>query len=183
MQVTRLSIPDVVLVEPKIFGDHRGFFVETYAVERYREAGIDVSFVQDNLSSSTRGIVRGLHYQVERPQAKLVSVVEGRIFDVVVDIRPGSPTYGRWIGEILDDERRRQLYVPVGFAHGFAVLSDRAVVTYKCSDLYHPVGEGGIRWDCPEIGIKWPVDAPILSAKDAAYPSLSGARPYPTGPR
>jgi dTDP-4-dehydrorhamnose 3,5-epimerase len=179
MKVTQTELPGVLLVEPKVFGDHRGFFVETYSRERYAEVGIDATFVQDNMSSSTKGILRGLHYQVRKPQAKLVSVVQGEIFDVVVDIRPGSPTFGRWVGARLDHESKRQLYAPVGFAHGFCVLSDLAVVTYKCSDYYDPKGEGGIVWNDPELGIAWPVENPVLSAKDAGHPPLSRAVKFP----
>jgi dTDP-4-dehydrorhamnose 3,5-epimerase len=176
MQVVATALEGVLLIEPKIFGDHRGFFVETYSEERYQAAGVPGRFVQDNLSSSSRGILRGLHYQVARPQAKLVSVVEGEIFDVAVDIRPDSKNYGRWVGVKLDGTTKKQLFVPVGFAHGFAVLSERAVVTYKCTDYYDPKSEGGIIWNCPEIGIEWPITEPTLSPKDAAYPSLSKAR-------
>ncbi|MFO0725597.1 MAG: dTDP-4-dehydrorhamnose 3,5-epimerase [Myxococcota bacterium] len=177
MQVHATSLPGVLIVEPKVFGDHRGFFLETYSESRYQAAGIEGRFVQDNMSSSTRGILRGLHYQVERPQAKLVSVVEGEIFDVAVDIRTGSPNYGKWVGVKLDATTRKQLFVPAGFAHGFLVLSERALVSYKCTEYYEPKSEGGIIWNCPEIGVEWPLDvAPVLSAKDAAYPSLSKAR-------
>lgn len=163
MQVVATALEGVLLIEPKIFGDHRGFFVETYSEERYQAAGVPGRFVQDNLSSSSRGILRDL-------------IVEGEIFDVAVDIRPDSKNYGRWVGVKLDGTTKKQLFVPAGFAHGFAVLSERAVVTYKCTDYYDPKSEGGIIWNCPEIGIEWPITEPTLSPKDAAYPSLSKAR-------
>ncbi len=179
MNVVPTAIPDVLLIEPKIFGDSRGLFVETFNATRYREAGIDYDFVQDNLSRSMKGVLRGLHYQVEKPQAKLITCLRGRIWDVAVDIRPGSPTYGKWVSAELDAVSRKQLLVPVGFAHGFCVLEDDTEVFYKCSDVYHPAGEGGIAWNCPEVGIQWPISDPSLSAKDAAAPHLSKARAFP----
>jgi dTDP-4-dehydrorhamnose 3,5-epimerase len=179
MNVTPTAIPEVLLIEPKIFGDSRGLFVETYNAARYRAAGIDCTFVQDNLSRSMKGVLRGLHYQVEKPQAKLVTCLRGRIWDVAVDIRPGSPTYGRWVSAELDAVTRKQFLVPIGFAHGFCVLEDDTEVLYKCSDEYYPAGEGALAWNCPEIAIQWPIVDPSLSAKDAAAPPLSKARPFP----
>lgn len=179
MNVSPTSLPGVLVIEPKIFGDSRGLFVETYNAGRYRAAGIEQTFVQDNLSRSMRGVLRGLHYQVEKPQAKLITCLRGRIWDVAVDIRPGSPTYGQWFGLELDGLSRKQLLVPIGFAHGFCVLEDDSEVFYKCSDEYFPAGEGSVAWNCPEIGIEWPITDPVLSAKDAAAPHLSKARQFP----
>ncbi len=177
MRIETTLLDGVLLISPKTFGDARGFFMETYHQERYRQAGITVTFVQDNLSSSVVGTLRGLHYQVDHPQGKLVQVVQGEIFDVAVDVRQGSPTFGRWVGATLSDENRRQLYVPPGFAHGFCVVSDTALMAYKCTDVYCPTGERSIRWDDPDVGIDWPLDAPILSDKDAAAPVLSALGP------
>ncbi len=176
LSVQKTKLDGLVVVQPTVHGDARGFFLETYHRDKYAEAGIDVTFVQDNLSRSSKDILRGLHYQIERPQGKLVSVVQGAIFDVAVDLRKGSPTFGQWDGVVLSDENRYQLYVPVGFAHGFCVISDTAEVTYKCTDLYHPAGERSLRWDDPDIGIPWPVtgdDGPVLSDKDREAPLLS----------
>ncbi len=168
-------IPDLLVIEPRVFQDDRGFFMETYQAERYAQNGVPERFVQDNLSRSSRRVLRGLHYQLERPQAKLVSVVEGEVFDVAADIRRGSPTFGKWVGVVLSGENHRQLYIPEGFAHGFQVLSEYALFAYKCTDFYHPPGERGIRWDCPRLAIEWPLADPILSDKDAAYPTLADA--------
>jgi len=165
-------LPGVVLVEPQVFGDARGFFMETYHLEKFRRAGIGETFVQDNHSFSRKGVLRGLHYQVGRPQGKLVRVVSGEAFDVAVDIRRGSPTFGRWHGVRLSAENRRMLYVPPGFAHGFCALSDDVHFLYKCTDLYAPELDRGIRWDDPDIGIEWPVSGPVLSPKDAGLPLL-----------
>ena len=172
LTVTELSLPGVLLVEPPGFGDDRGFFMETWHREKYEKAGIAKPFVQDNRSRSKNGVLRGLHYQLAHPQAKLVFAVTGRIFDVAVDIRSGSPTFGRWTGAELSLENRRQIYVPEGFAHGFVVLSDFADVIYKCTDFYAPGDEYGILWSDPDIGIDWPVTTPILSDKDRQAPSL-----------
>ena len=172
MKIIETGLPGVVLIEPKVFGDARGFFLETYNEERYREAGIDVRFVQDNHSRSTRGVLRGLHYQLEHPQGKLVSVMHGAVYDVAVDIRRGSPTYGQWTGQVLDDQNRRQMYIPPGFAHGFVVLSETCDFTYKCTDFYHPASEGGVTWDDPDLAIAWPIQDVQLSAKDVAFPRL-----------
>ncbi|MCL4845255.1 MAG: dTDP-4-dehydrorhamnose 3,5-epimerase [Acidobacteria bacterium] len=181
MQVSETAIPGVVLIEPRVFRDARGFFVETYHAERYRSMGIDLPFVQDNHSRSTRGTLRGLHWQWRRPQGKLVRVIEGEIFDVAVDIRPESPTFGQWVGATLSAENFLQIYVPPGFAHGFCVTSDVAQVEYKCTDVYDPEGEGGLTWNDPDLAIAWPVTDPFLSARDQAHPTLRerfpGSRP------
>ena len=172
----RLEIPDVVLIEPKVFRDDRGFFMESYKRSEFVDFGIDEMFVQDNHSRSRRGVLRGLHYQnPPRAQAKLVRVIDGEIFDVAVDIRKGSPTYGRWVGVYLSDENMRMLYIPVGFAHGFLALSDVAEVLYKTSDEYSPEHEAGIVWNDPEVGIDWPVEEPVLSPRDCRWPGLGGA--------
>ncbi len=166
------EIPGVVILEPKVFGDARGFFMETFSAERYRQAGIDGPFVQDNISVSQKGVLRGLHFQNPNPQAKLVEVLQGEVFDVAVDIRKGSPTFGKWIGATLSADNHRQFFVPAGFAHGFCVLSDMAMFHYKCSAYYAPASEGGIAWNDPDIGITWPIQTPVLSAKDSAYGRL-----------
>ena len=173
MNVTRIKhIPDLIVVEPRVFKDPRGYFVETYQAERYAEHGICATFIQDNMSRSTGKVVRGLHYQIGRPQTKLVSVAYGEVFDVAVDVRLGSPTFGQWAGVTLSDQNCRQFLIPEGFAHGFAALADKVVFTYKCTDFYCPEGERGIRWDCPTIGIDWPTEDPVLSEKDAKYVTL-----------
>ncbi len=176
MKVTATDLPGVLLVEPDVFCDARGFFLETYHRQKYAAAGIDASFVQDNHSHSTRGTLRGLHAQVRRAQGKLVRAVRGKMFDVAVDIRVGSPRFGRWTGALLSGENFRQLYIPPGFAHGFCVLSEEVDVEYKCSDLYSPDDEITIAWDDPEIGIAWPVAVPVLSEKDRLAPQLSALR-------
>lgn len=173
MKVTPLAIEEVLLVEPRVFGDRRGYFLETWSEGRYAEAGIAARFVQDNLSSSARGTLRGLHLQNPFGQAKLVSVAAGEVFDVAVDVRLGSPTFGRWVGTLLSAESHLQLYVPAGFAHGFCVTSEVAVFTYKCSEVYHPEAEIAVAWDDPEIGVEWPVADPVLSEKDRASPRLA----------
>lgn len=167
MQVTKTKIPDVLLITPKVFGDKRGFFLESFHVNRYSEVGIVGPFVQDNHSRSAQGVLRGLHFQKQYPQGKLVYVTQGSVFDVAVDIRRDSPTFGQWVGVTLSAEHHQQLYVPPGFAHGFCVLSDSADFHYKCTDYYHPEDEGSLRWDDPDIGIAWPIQQPQLSAKDA----------------
>jgi dTDP-4-dehydrorhamnose 3,5-epimerase len=167
------ALPGVVIVEPDIFRDERGFFIETYHQGRYSEGGIDSIFVQDNHSHSRRGVLRGLHYQLKHGQAKLIYVSGGEIFDVAVDIRRGSPTFGRWVGEHLTEKNGRQMYVPRGFAHGFFTLSDTADVIYKCTDFYAPGDEYGILWSDPDIGIEWPDKKPVLSNKDSRNPRLS----------
>ncbi|CAN5873731.1 dTDP-4-dehydrorhamnose 3,5-epimerase [soil metagenome] len=170
MKLIQTAIPDVVAVEPEVHGDNRGFFMETWHAERFREAGLDLAFVQDNHSGSVRNTVRGLHYQIERPQGKLIRAVSGEIFDVAVDLRRSSPTYGRWVGTILSAANRLQLWIPEGFAHGYYVTSDGAEVVYKCTDFYFADHERVLRWDDPDIGIAWPLGshAPLVSAKDAA---------------
>jgi dTDP-4-dehydrorhamnose 3,5-epimerase len=173
MEVHETRLPGVLLVEPRIFGDARGFFYESFNQARYRDVGIDLPFVQDNFSHSRKGILRGLHLQQPHPQGKLVSVLAGRVFDVAVDVRVGSPHFGQWVGETLDGESKRQLFVPPGFAHGFCVLSDEALFHYKCTDLYHPEAELSVAWNDPDIGIDWPQPAPTLSDKDAAAPRLA----------
>lgn len=172
MQIIKTFLPEVLIIEPKVFRDPRGFFMETYHLQRYKEAGIKDTFTQDNLSHSNKNVLRGLHYQRKHPQAKLVQVIKGIIFDVVVDIRQGSPRFGQWMGKELSENGGRQIYVPKGFAHGFCVLSDTADVLYKCSDFYDPADEGGIIWCDPDIGIQWPLSAPLLSEKDSQYPGL-----------
>jgi len=175
-QFKRLQIPAVVLIEPRAFIDERGFFMETYKYSDFAASGITCRFVQDNHSFSFRGVLRGLHYQnPPRAQGKLVRVVVGEVFDVAVDIRVGSPTYGRWVGEILSAENRHMLYIPPGFAHGFCVLSEVAEVVYKTTEEYSPEHDAGIIWNDQEIGIKWPIEHPILSPKDAALPTLTRA--------
>ncbi|HET6571572.1 MAG TPA: dTDP-4-dehydrorhamnose 3,5-epimerase [Solirubrobacterales bacterium] len=168
---TKLS--GVVLLEPDVHGDNRGFMVETYRHDLWAELGIGVEFVQHNHSRSSRGTLRGLHFQTEPGQAKLVRCPRGRIFDVAVDLRRGSSTYGRWEGHELDDERHRQLFVPAGFGHGFAVLSDEADVAYLLSSLYDPDTESGIAWDDPDVAVEWPVDDPLLSERDKSAPRLA----------
>jgi dTDP-4-dehydrorhamnose 3,5-epimerase len=172
MNVFPTSLPDVALIAPRVFPDPRGFFMETWQAERYRKADIPGPFVQDNYSYSSRGVLRGLHYQLKHPQGKLVYVFQGEVFDVAVDIRHGSPTFGRWVGEILSGDNHHQMYIPPGFAHGFCVLSETAHVLYKCTDFYTPGDEYGLRWDDPSLGIAWPVSRPVLSAKDGQYPTL-----------
>lgn len=173
MKVIETELPGVVIIEPKVFGDHRGFFLETFSAERYREeAGISLPFVQDNLSRSQKGVLRGLHFQKSKPQGKLVSVTRGAVYDVAVDINPSSATFGQYVGVELSEDNHRQLYVPPGYAHGFCVLSEVADFSYKCTDYYHPEDEGGIAWDCPKVAIDWPIAEPQLSDKDKAYPGL-----------
>ncbi len=169
MKVIETKIPGVVVVEPKVFGDERGFFMETWHQARYEDAGLPYCFVQDNLSFSTKGVLRGLHFQNPDQQGKLVQVLEGEVFDVAVDIRPGSPTFGEWEGVTLSAENKRQFYVPEGFAHGFLVTGERALFSYKCTAKYNQSAEGFVLWNDPEIGIKWPAEkSPVLSEKDRA---------------
>ncbi|MFZ5759213.1 MAG: dTDP-4-dehydrorhamnose 3,5-epimerase [Thermodesulfobacteriota bacterium] len=173
MKIVTTDLPGVLIIEPRVFRDARGFFLETYQAARYADAGIDRVFVQDNLSFSVRGTLRGLHYQIARPQAKLVQAITGAIFDVAVDIRRGSPTFGRWVGVELSAENRRQLFIPEGFAHGFCVLSDTAYFSYKCADYYAPDDEGGVLFSDPALAVTWPVAEPVLSSKDQLYPCLA----------
>lgn len=172
MQISQTTLEGVLLIEPKMFRDPRGAFVETFHQARYREAGLSVSFVQDNFSWSQANVLRGLHYQLTRPQGKLVMVVEGRVFDVAVDIRKRSPTFGQWYGVELSADNGLQLYIPPGFAHGFCALSERAGFLYKCTDYYAPVDERGIRWNDPGLAIAWPTLNPLVSPKDQTYKTL-----------
>lgn len=176
MRVIDTSLPGVKIIEPTVHRDARGFFLESYHERRYAEAGVSTRFVQDNYSHSGKGTVRGLHAQLLKPQAKLMRVVAGAIFDVAVDIRVGSPTFGRWFGETLSSDNFKQLFIPEGFVHGFAVLSNFAEIEYKCSTFYDPADEVSIRYDDPAIGIEWPVGAPILSARDAAALPLAAVK-------
>ena len=176
INITKTEIGDVVIIEPKVFGDSRGYFTETYNYEDFRIAGLNYVFVQDNQSRSSKGVLRGLHFQRKYPQAKLVRVIEGEVFDVAVDLRRKSPTYGRWVGVTLSAENKKQFMIPRGFAHGFVVLSDFATFCYKCDEYYHPEDEGGLIWNDPEINIEWPLsDEPILSDKDKLRPSIKDA--------
>jgi dTDP-4-dehydrorhamnose 3,5-epimerase len=173
MKIIPTEIDGVLLIEPRVFSDQRGYFLETYHRRRYREAGMQETFVQDNFSSSVRDTLRGLHFQVSCPQAKLVQALMGEIFDVALDIRPNSKTFGKWSGALLSDQNKRQLFIPQGFAHGFCVISEKALVHYKCSDFYSPADEGGVLWSDPSINIDWPVKTPLLSEKDKRLPRLS----------
>ncbi|MCI9628349.1 MAG: dTDP-4-dehydrorhamnose 3,5-epimerase [Eggerthellaceae bacterium] len=179
---TKTSIDGVIIVDVRSFGDDRGYFMETYKKPDFVKGGIAVDFVQDNQSSSTKGVLRGLHFQIEHPQSKLVRVVKGSVFDVAVDLREGSPTYGKWEGVVLSAKNHRQFFIPRGFAHGFLVLSDEAEFCYKCDDVYHPNDEGGLMWNDPAIGIDWPAmegddvfdeTKIVLSEKDQAHPLLN----------
>lgn len=170
MRFTATAIKDVLVIEPKVFEDSRGFFMETYRRDAFAAQGLQADFVQINHSQSKRQVLRGLHYQVGQPQTKLVRVLRGEVFDVVVDIRFGSPTFGRWISETLSAQNHKQLYVPTGFAHGFYVLSDAAEFLYYCTDYYYPPGEKGIIWNDPDLAIPWPAPAPLLSEKDSRHP-------------
>ena len=173
MEVIPTKIPDVLVIEPTVFGDDRGFFYESFNKKHFEDAtGIAADFVQDNHSKSTKGVLRGLHYQFPTWQGKLVRVVTGEIFDVAVDIRPESPTFAQWYGVVLSEENKHQLYIPPGYAHGFCVLSDTVDVTYKCTALYTPAEDAGIRWDDPDIGIDWPISDPLVSEKDRNAPLL-----------
>lgn len=168
MQVETTPLAGVLLIKPTIYNDNRGFFYEGYQAEKYFANGITVPFVQDNISRSKKGVLRGLHYQLQKSQDKLVSVIRGQVFDVVVDVRQGSPTFGQWFSQILSDENAYQLFIPKGFAHGFCVMSEFADFMYKVSDYYYPQGEKGIHWNDPQLQINWPVDNPLLSTKDEA---------------
>ena len=181
MKVTRLSIPDVMVLEPKVFGDARGFFFESYNGRAFKEAtGLDPIFVQDNHSRSVKGVLRGLHYQVHQPQGKLVRAIAGEIFDVAVDVRKASPTYGRWVGESLSAENRKEMWIPVGFAHGFLVTSDAAEVLYKTTDYWAPAFERTLLWNDATLAIHWPSNtAPVLSAKDQLGTVLQEAELFP----
>ena len=175
------SIDGVYIIEPTVFGDKRGYFMETYSQKDFEELGLNYTFVQDNQSKSSKGVLRGLHFQKENTQAKLVRCLKGEVFDVAVDLRPGSKTYGKWEGVILSEENKKMFMIPKGFAHGFLVLSDEAEFTYKCDDVYNPNAEGGLAWNDPEVGIDWPmgdikVEDLLTSEKDAKWPSLKELR-------
>ncbi|MBU0988145.1 MAG: dTDP-4-dehydrorhamnose 3,5-epimerase [Proteobacteria bacterium] len=177
MNIIKTSLEGVLIIEPKVFKDARGFFMETFHQNRYADAGIVQNFVQDNLSYSVKNTIRGLHYQIRHAQAKLIQVVTGEIFDVVVDIRTGSPTFGQWVGFHLSEHNKRQIFIPAGFAHGFCVFSETVHCLYKCSDYYIPADEGGILWSDPGINIDWPIKGPIISEKDKNYPLLGDLLP------
>jgi dTDP-4-dehydrorhamnose 3,5-epimerase len=180
MKVVKTEIPEVVILEPKVFGDERGFFLESFNQQRFNEVvGQQLSFVQDNHSCSAKGVLRGLHYQIQNPQGKLVRVVSGKIFDVAVDVRRGSPTFGKWVGDVISATDKKQIWVPAGFAHGFLVMSETAEVLYKTTDYYYPEHERSIAWNDPTLKIEWPIEAPpILSAKDAKASSFLDAEVY-----
>ncbi len=171
------TLPGVCVLEPRVFGDERGYFYESYNQARFADAGIDVRFVQSNVSRSVAGVLRGLHYQWPNPQGKLVSVLAGEVYDVAVDIRRGSPTFGRWTAAMLTADNHRHFWIPEGFAHGFCVVSDSAVFTYQCTALYDPAADAGIRWNDGDIGVDWPVSAPQLSDKDGKAPFLADIAP------
>ena len=175
MKVTESRLKGVYLIKPQIHDDPRGFFFESYHRDRYKDQGIDVDFVQDNYARSTHGVLRGMHYQIKRSQAKLVWVPQGEVFDVAVDVRKDSPTFGQWVGYTLSSKNKHQLFVPAGFAHGYCVLSETADFAYKCSDYYHPEDEGGFIWNDPRVGIEWPIEDPVLSEKDQNYSTLDKA--------
>jgi dTDP-4-dehydrorhamnose 3,5-epimerase len=172
MNIIKTKLPGVLILEPKVFPDDRGYFLETWNSKRYEQAGIPGPFVQDNISFSKKGILRGLHFQYPQSQGKLIQVLSGEVLDVVVDICAGSPTYGQWIGELLSDSNHRQIYVPAGFAHGYCTTSEAAIFSYKCTDFYNPATEHGFIWNDPDIGIEWPTTQPVLSPKDESYPRL-----------
>ena len=181
MKFFETNLPGVIKIEPQVHRDDRGYFMETWQAQRFRDAGIDTNFVQDNFSHSSKNTLRGLHYQIEQPQGKLVRVVAGEVFDVAVDLRKSSANFGQWVGGVLSADNRHQFWVPPGFGHGFLVLSDVAEFEYKCTDYYAPEFERSIRWDDPDIDIDWPLvagDDPVLSVKDAAAPFLKGADTY-----
>ena len=178
MQITATALAGVFLIEPRVFEDERGYFLETYHRQRFVEAGIDAEFVQDNFSHSRRGVLRGLHYQIEHPQGKLVRVVRGEIFDVAVDLRRNSPTFGRWTGAMLSETNHHQLYIAPGFAHGFCVMSEAADVVYKCTAFYAPQHERTLLWNDPALGIEWPILDPIVSPKDRMGLPLASAETY-----
>ncbi len=183
MNVTETDLPGVLLIEPRVFGDARGFFLETFSEQRYAEAGIAGPFIQDNWSHSCRGTLRGLHFQIQHPQGKLVHVMQGEIFDVAVDVRQDSPTFGQWVGVTLSAENKRQLWIPPGFAHGFAVLSETADFVYKCTDIYAPEYERTLLWNDETIAVEWPIDAePILSDTDRNGTAFDKLETFATSP-
>ncbi|MFT8314241.1 MAG: dTDP-4-dehydrorhamnose 3,5-epimerase [Clostridium sp.] len=175
----KTEIEGVYIIGPQVFGDNRGYFMETYNADEFKEAGLDMTFVQDNQSKSKKGVLRGLHFQTQHSQGKLVRVIKGQVFDVAVDLRKNSKTYGKWVGVKLSDENKKQFYIPEGFAHGFLVLSDEAEFVYKCTDLYHPEFEGGIAWNDPEVGIEWPtegIEELTFSDKDKKWKTLTESK-------
>lgn len=178
MKIIETKLPGVIILEPDVYGDARGFFLETWNRTRYEDAGIRETFVQDNVSFSTKGILRGLHFQHPQSQGKLVQVLSGEVMDIAVDIRADSPTFGQWIGEVLSGQNHKQMYIPPGFAHGYCVTSETALFSYKCTDFYNPDTEHGIIWNDPDLGIDWPVDTPVLSKKDAGYSMLKDLPSY-----
>jgi dTDP-4-dehydrorhamnose 3,5-epimerase len=180
MNVIETALPGVLLIEPKVFGDARGFFLESWNRQTFSERGLDLDFVQDNHSRSAQGVLRGLHYQLNEPQGKLVRVVSGAVFDVAVDLRKSSPHFGKWVGHELSDENKRMMWIPPGFGHGFLVLSEAADFLYKTTAQYAPQWDRGVRWNDPDIGVQWPLEGePQLSAKDAVAPLLKDAEVYP----
>lgn len=177
VEIKKTKIEGLLIIEPKLYGDDRGYFMETYNAPEFKEKGVPYDFVQDNESQSSKGVLRGLHYQIKHPQAKLVRVLDGEVFDVAVDLRKGSKTYGKWEGVLLSGENKKMFMIPRGFAHGFVVLSDKATFAYKCDDVYHPNDEGGIMWNDPDIGVIWPFDGePILSEKDKKHPAFKESK-------
>jgi len=176
LKIESTPLQGLLIIEPTVFTDNRGHFLETFQDRRFSEKGVPADFVQDNLAFSQQNVLRGLHFQIRHPQAKLIQAVSGEVFDVAVDVRPASATFGRWHGVRLSAENHRQFYVPEGFAHGYCVTSETATVMYKCSDYYHPEDEGGILWSDPQIGIDWPVRQPVVSDKDAQLPPLDTLR-------
>lgn len=172
MEIISSQIPEIKIIVPKIFADNRGYFLESFRADLFKEAGIDIDFIQDNISKSSKGTLRGLHYQKEQPQAKLVKCISGKILDVAVDVRMNSETFGQYVATELSEENHMQMFIPEGFAHGFSVLSDEAIVCYKCSSYYHKESERGIRWDDSKINIEWGIESPILSDKDKNHPFL-----------
>ena len=177
MTFTKTEIEGDYIIEPKVFGDNRGYFMETYNENEFRANGLDYTFVQDNQSKSKKGVLRGLHFQKTHPQAKLVRVLEGEVLDVAVDLRKGSETYGKWVGVVLSEENKKMFMIPRGFAHGFVVLSDSATFAYKCDEFYHPEDDGGIAWNDPDVGIDWQYEGePILSEKDKKHPTLKESK-------
>lgn len=177
MKITETKLPGVLIFEPDVYSDERGFFLETWRSTQYEDAGIKGPFVQDNVSFSKKGILRGLHYQYPQSQGKLVQVLSGSVTDVAVDIRTGSPTFGRWISEVISDMNHKQVYIPPGFAHGYCVTSETALFLYKCTDFYNPETEHGIIWNDPDLDINWSATEPVLSSKDAKYPKLKDISP------
>lgn len=173
MKWIETDLPGCVVIEPRVFGDNRGFFYESFNMDRLAEHGVTPTFVQGNVSKSSRGVLRGLHYQWPKPQGKFVTVLQGEVWDVAVDIRAGSPTFGRWTGVVINEENRRHFWIPEGFAHGFVVLSETALFSYLCTATYDPSADAAIRWDDPSLAIDWPVSSPLLSAKDSAAPLLA----------